>query len=200
MTDEDVHDAVADSTAPPADPVLPSQPARAEQPTAPPPPPPPAPGPAKKGGKKKIILGVLGLLVVLVAAAAFTLDVEIGDPTPGVAYPYMTTYNVWFPDGEPVMIGNARMMVLSYDNELILDANGNREKLVIGQEKEVAEHHASMKVFGVTLLSTDFKMLMKYRGPVEGKANFFLSVKTSRQVPEFIVGLLLPKEIQAQPA
>lgn len=37
-------------------------------------------------------------------------------------------------------------------------------------------------------------------GPVEGKANFFLSFRTSRQVPEFVVGLLLPKEIQAQPA
>ncbi|WP_067047471.1 hypothetical protein [Methanofollis ethanolicus] len=196
MTEEHVHDDAADGTVPPADLPQPSQSVPVEQPTAPP----PAPEPVKKGGRKRVVLGVLGLLVILVAAAAFTLDVEIGDPTPGATYPYMTTYNAWFPDGEPVTIGNVRMMVLSYDNELILDANGNREKLVVGDEKEVAEHHASMKVFGVTLLSTDFKMLMKYRGLVEGKENFFLSVKTSRQVPEFVVGLLLPKEIQAQPA
>jgi len=197
MTDEDVHDAVADSAVPQSEPPQMSQSAPVEQPSTPPP---PAAEPVKKGGKKKIVLGLLGLLLLLAAAAALTLDVEIGNPTPGAIYPYMTTYNAWFPDGEPVTAGNVRMMVLSYDNELILDANGNREKLVIGQEREVAEHHASVKVFGVTLLSTDFKMLMKYRGPVEGKANFFLSVKTSRQVPEFVVGLLLPKEIQAQPA
>ncbi|MDD4254438.1 MAG: hypothetical protein PHP59_03590 [Methanofollis sp.] len=197
MTDEHVHDDAADGAVPPA---TPAQPGPVEQPTTPPPPPPPAPEPVKKGGKKRVVLGVLGLLLLLAVAAVFTLDVEIGSPTPGTIYPYMTTYNAWFPDGEPVTVGNARMMVLSYDNELILDVNGNREKLVVGDEKEVAEHHASMKVFGVTLLSTDFKMLMKYRGLVEGKENFFLSVKTSRQVPEFVVGLLLPKEIQAQPA
>lgn len=57
-----------------------------------------------------------------------------------------------------------------------------------------------MKVFGVTLLSADFTMLMQYRGPVEGKENFYLSVQTSRQVPGSVIRLLLPKEIQAQPA
>ncbi|WP_298670231.1 hypothetical protein [uncultured Methanofollis sp.] len=198
MTEENAHDDAADSIVPPADSHQPSLSDPVEQPTSPLPPPPRET--VKQGGKKRIVLGVLGVLLLLAVAAAFTLHVEIGDPKSGVTYPYTATYNVWFPDGEPFTIGNARMMVLSYGDELILDVNGNRQKLVVGEEKELAEHHASMNVFGVTLLSTDFKMLLKYRGPVDGKANFFLSVRTSRQVPDFVVDLFLPEEVRAQPA
>ncbi|QYZ79285.1 hypothetical protein E2N92_07455 [Methanofollis formosanus] len=198
MTEEHVPNDAADGTVPPADSVQPNRPGPVEQSTVSPPSP-PAPEPKKMSGKKKAVLGVFGLLLLLAVAAAFTLDVEFGDPIPGSTYPYTVTYNVWFPDGEPVTVGNVKMMALSYGDELILDVNGNREKIVLGQEMEVAEHHASMKIFGVTLLSTDFKMFMKYRGLVEGKANFSLTVKTSRQIPQFVINLLLPKEIQAQP-
>lgn len=51
-------------------------------------------------------------------------------PCLGAIYPYVTTCTVWFPDGETVTIGNARMIALSYD------VNGNREKPVVGQERE----------------------------------------------------------------
>ncbi|QSZ67316.1 hypothetical protein RJ40_07285 [Methanofollis aquaemaris] len=198
MTEEHTYNDAADGIVPPADSIQPDRSEPVEQPTTSPPSP-PAPEQKKMSGKKKAVLGVFGLLLLLAVAAAFTLQVEFGDPTPGSTYPYTVTYNVWFPDGEPVTVGNVKMMVLSYGDELILDVNGNREKIVVGQESEVAEHHAGMKIFGVTLLSTDFKMLMKYQGLVEGKANFFLTVKTSRQIPEFIINLLLPREIQAQP-
>jgi len=147
-----------------------------------------------------MVLLVVVLLAAVCAAAYLTLSIHITDPRQGVSYPYTTTYNVWFPDGEPVTIGNARMMSLSYDDELIFDVNGNREKLVVGEEKEIGSHEAIVKVFGVTVIDTDFRMLLKYRGLSEGKANFYLTVQTSRQIPQFLVDRLLPKEIQAQPA
>ncbi|TAJ45604.1 hypothetical protein CUJ86_02460 [Methanofollis fontis] len=140
------------------------------------------------------------MLIVLLAAAAFlTLDIEITDAPGASSFPYTTTYNVWFPDGEAVTIGNARMMALSYDDELIFDVNGNRQKLVVGEEKQLGPYHASVRVFGIELLDTDFRMLMKYIGMAEGKANFHMAVQTSGQVPQFVIDRLLPRDIQAEP-
>jgi len=188
---------VPDQTPAPA-PEVPAEPAPVQAPPSPVPAV-EAPPPKKRSGIKMVLLVVV-LLAAVCAAAYLTLSIDITDPRQGVSYPYTTTYNVWFPDGEPVTIGNARMMSLSYDDELIFDVNGNREKLVVGEEKEIGSHEAIVKVFGVTVIDTDFRMLLKYRGLSEGKANFYLTVQTSRQIPQFLVDRLLPKEIQAQPA
>lgn len=154
----------------------------------------------KKGGKGKVILAVVLILVAILAAGLITLSVTVTDPREGVAYPYTTTYVVLFPDGERVTVANTPMMALTYENEMIIDVNGQRNKIVVGEEKLISERRAIINVFGRPVLATNFQIFMKYLGMNGNKAQFYLTVKRSNDVPQFLINRLLPSEIEAQPA
>ena len=154
----------------------------------------------KKGGKGKVILAVVLILVAILAAGLITLSVTVTDPREGVAYPYTTTYVVLFPDGERVTVANTPMMALTYENEMIIDVNGQRNKIVVGEEKLISERRAIINVFGRPVLATNFQIFMKYLGMNGNKAQFYLTVKRSNDVPQFLIDRLLPSEIEAQPA
>jgi hypothetical protein len=154
----------------------------------------------KKGGRGKVILAVVLILVAILAAGLITLNVTVTDPRDGVAYPYTTTYVVLFPDGERVTVANTQMMALTYENEMIIDVNGKRNKIVVGEEKLVSERRAIISVFGREVLATNFQIFMKYLGMEGKKAQFYLTVKRSNDIPQFLINRLLPSEIEARPA
>jgi hypothetical protein len=154
----------------------------------------------KKRGKSKVILAVLLILVAILAAGLITLSVTVTDPREGVAYPYTTTYVVLFPDGERVNVANTPMMALTYENEMIIDVNGQRNKIVVGEEKLISERRAIINVFSQPVLATNFQIFMKYLGMNGNKAQFYLTVKRSSDVPQFLIDRLLPSEIEARPA
>ncbi|MCC7566373.1 MAG: hypothetical protein KO206_08880 [Methanomicrobiaceae archaeon] len=158
------------------------------------------PEPERKGRLRTIGLVVLVLVLVVVAALA-TLSVAINNPWPAAVYPYTTTYEVWFPLGEPVDVAGTRMIALSIDDEMLISVNGETEKLIVGQDKMISERRAIIRMLGATVVDTNFQIFLNYRGKADqNTAHFYLMVKTSEQVPQFIINYLLPRDIRAVPA
>ncbi len=155
----------------------------------------------KKSNKLKII-GVLILIILIGVIAVFaTLNVTMYAPVEGQTYPYTTTYNVWFPLGKTVNVGGIDMVALSTEDEMLIAVDGQTEKLDVGEDKLISERRAIVKTLGITVVDTNFKIYLTYRGlSDQATANFNLAVRTSQQVPQFIVNLLLPNNIQAVPA
>jgi hypothetical protein len=154
----------------------------------------------EKGSSIKYLIYVIILAVVLVAVAWFSLNVTVTNVLPGNALPFATNYGVSFPEGQTIIVGNTHINVLSYQNELISDIDGDRQKLVVGEDRIIAERRAVITTFGaITLLDTNFKIDLKYKGERDNRAYFDMAVHTSRQVPDILLKQLLPAEIDARP-
>jgi len=155
---------------------------------------------AKGGSGAKIILGVILLIIIILAAALLTLNVTVTNVSPGLAMPFTTSYGVSFPEGQAITVGNTRITVLSFQDELISDIDGDRQKLVVGEDRIITERRALITTLGViTLMDTNFQINLKYNGERDGRAYFDMAVHTSKQVPDILLRLLLPAEIDARP-
>lgn len=150
-------------------------------------------------GTTKMILGIIALIIIVLVIAFLTISVSTTSAPAGAAFPYTTTYGVSFPEGETITIGTTRVLVLSYNNEMISDIDGEREKLVIGEDRVIAPRHAKVTMLGIPVLETDFQIQLNYKGVRENRAYFDMAVKTEKQVPDFLLRRLLPKEIDARP-
>jgi hypothetical protein len=147
----------------------------------------------------KVIIGIVILVLIIVAAAVLTLSITITNPEQGAAYPYLTNYAVSFPEGQQIAIGNTHIVVLSYQNELLTDIDGNREKLVYGEDRNISERGARITTLFMPIIQTNFKITLKYKGERDNRAYFDMSIYTQRQVPEYILHGLLPAAIDARP-
>lgn len=148
----------------------------------------------------KIILGLAGLAIIVALLAFLTLSVSVTPASTQYALPFTTNYAVTFPEGQPVSIGNSQMTVLTFENEIISDIDGNKQKLVDGETRTIAERRAVITTFGVIkVLDTNFLINLKYKGNRDNLAYFDMSIQTSQQVPDMLLKQLLPAEIHAQP-
>ena len=155
---------------------------------------------AKGGSGAKIILGVILLIIIILAAALLTLDVTVTNVAPGVAMPFTTSYGVSFPEGQTITVGNTHINVLSYQNELISDIDGDRQKLEVGEDRIISERRAVITTLGaITLMDINFEINLKYKGERDNRAYFDMAVHTSKQVPDILLRQLLPSEIDARP-
>ena len=162
--------------------------------------------PSHKSGQKKegwsmgkTIAVVILLILVVIITAVLTLDVSVSEARDGGDFPYATNYRVALPDGEPVNIGSIRIVVMSYENEVVTDVDGSREKLVVGQERVISPRHARITLLGMPVMESDFQITLIYRGTTGNKDNFDMTVKTSRQVPDFLLNRLIPPNMNARP-
>ena len=152
------------------------------------------------GTGMKIVISLIVLAIILALAAFFTLSVSVTNVSPGGSLPFTTTYGVSFAEGQAITIGNTHISVLSYQNELISDIDGNRQKLVMGEDRVISERRAVITTLGViTLVDTNFQINLKYKGDRDNRAYFDMAVHTSRQVPDLLLRKLLPPEIDARP-
>jgi hypothetical protein len=55
-------------------------------------------------------------------------------------------------------------------------------------------------VAGIPVLETDFQITLTYKGSTGDNANFDMTVRTSNQIPEYVIGRLIPPSMNAQPA
>ena len=157
-----------------------------------------AKGSSGTGSKYVIYLIVLAIVVAVVAW--FSLNVIVTNVTPGDALPFTTNYGVSFPEGQTITIGNTHINVLTYQNEIISDIDGDRQKLVVGEDRIIAERRAVITTLGaITLMDTNFKIDLKYKGERDNRAYFDMAVHTSKQVPDMLLKQLLPPEIDARP-
>ena len=147
----------------------------------------------------KILVGIIIAIVLVALIAVFTLTVAVMETQAGTSFPYITSYKVTLPDGQPVSIGNTRITVMTYGNELVADVDGTKEKLVVGQQRVISPHSARITALGIPLLDTDFQITLTYLGQTGNNANFDLTIKTSKQVPEFMLRPLIPANMNAQP-
>ena len=148
----------------------------------------------------KIILGIIVLVIILIAVAFLTLTVNVTNVAPGVAMPFTTNYGVSFPEGQTITIGNTHINVLSNQGLIITDIDGDKQNMVVGEDRAISERRALITTLGViTLLDTHFQIDLVYKGERDNRAYFDMAVHTSRQVPDFLLRQLLPKEIDATP-
>jgi len=78
------------------------------------------------GSEIKIVIALIVLLAIVAVVAFLTLSVTVSNVSPGGSLPFTTTYGVSFPEGQAIVIGNTHITVLSYQNELIPDIDGDR--------------------------------------------------------------------------
>ena len=152
------------------------------------------------GGGIKIAIAIIALVLIIALAGVLTLTVSVTNAATGNALPFVTKYAVTFPEGKTITIGNSHINVLSYQNELISEIDGDRQKLVEGENRVISERRAVITTFGiVTLIDTNFQINLKYKGIRDNVAYFDMSILTSRQVPDILLKQLLPAEMKAQP-
>ena len=157
----------------------------------------------QKSGSGRWVMPVIGFIVlvcIIVAAAFLTLSVSVTNTTPGVSLPFTTMYSVTFPESQTIAIGDSRISVLSYENELISDIDGDRQRLVVGEARVITERRAVIKTLGaITLMDTNFRIGLTYKGNLDNRAYFDMAVQTSQQVPDYLLRQLLPPAIDARP-
>jgi len=148
----------------------------------------------------KIIASLAILAIIVAVVGLLTLSVSVMTPSTNYALPFTTNYAVTFPEGQAIAIGSSQMTVLSYQNELISDIDGDRQKLVVGEDRVISQRRALITTFGVVkLMDTNFQINLKYKGNRDNLAYFDMSIHTSQQVSDMLLNRLLPAEIHAQP-
>jgi hypothetical protein len=156
----------------------------------------------KSGGVSglKILFYLICIVIIAAVIAILSLSVSVTNVTPGNSLPFTTNYAVTFPEGQSIAIGTSHITVLSYQNELISDIDGDRQKLVVGEDRIITERRAVITTFGVIkLMDTNFAIDLKYKGDRDNLAYFDMAVHTSQQVPDILLRKVLPAEIHATP-
>ena len=147
----------------------------------------------------KVLVGIIALVIVIGTLAIVTLTVAVIESETGTSFPFSTTYRVSIPDGQPVTIGSTNILVMSYENEVVTEVDGVKEKLVVGQERVISPRYARVMALGIPLMETDFQITLTYLGTSGKNALFDMKVKTSKQIPEIVVSKLIPSGMNAQP-
>jgi len=154
---------------------------------------------AKGGSGTGIIIALVVIVIVFAAIAWFSLSETVTSVTPGTPLPFTTNYAVSFPEGQTTTLGNSRINVMWFENELITDIDGAKQKLVVGEERVISERRGVIKALGViTLMDTNYVINLKYKGERDGRAYFDMAVHTSKQVPDMLLKRMLPPEIDAR--
>ena len=154
---------------------------------------------AKGGSVIWLIIALVVIVIVFAAIAWFSMSETVTSVTPGTPLPFTTNYAVSFPEGQTTTLGNSRINVIWFENELITDIDGAKQKLVVGEERNISERRGIMKALGViTLMDTNYAINLKYKGERDGRAYFDMAVHTSKQVPDILLKRMLPPEIDAR--
>jgi hypothetical protein len=152
------------------------------------------------GAGIKVIIALIVIALIVVVVAFLTLTVSVTQVTTSDSFPFTTSYGVSFPEGQTVTIGNTHITVLSYQNDLISDIDGDRQKLTVGVDRGISERRAVITTLGaITLMDTYFLVNLTYKGVQNNRADFDMAIRTSKQVPNYLIQKLLPPEIDARP-
>lgn len=155
----------------------------------------------QKNNTRLILIGVVIAIVAILLIALLTLSVHPDlPPEQRAAYPYTTTYSVFLPEGKEILIAGTPIIALTAGDEMIMKIGDKNEKFVIGETKTISERKAEFRMLGVPILSTNYLITATFRGRVNTNAEFSLVIRTSEQVPSFLIERILPPEIQAKPA
>lgn len=152
------------------------------------------------GTGMKIVISLIVLALIVIVVAFLTMSVSVTNVSASDSLPFTTNYGVSFPEGQTITIGNTHISVLSYQNELTSDIDGDRQKLVVGDNRVISERRAVITTLGaIPLMDTHFQINLKYKGELDNRAYFDMAVHTSQQVPDMLLKQLLRPDIDARP-
>ncbi len=189
-TPSEVPDAAAPPAAPPA------------APTARPPPPSGRPKPGMDPQRRRrliLALAAIGVVLVVAIVAVLSFSVSIGTSAGNATYPYTVAYDVVFPAAEPVQIGNITIVAIPFADHVTLSVDKANYDIKLGEKREISAKHATVSLLGISLLSFDFTLEVEYLGLAGQDAHFNLGVRTSEQIPKFMIDRLLPAKVRARP-
>jgi hypothetical protein len=156
--------------------------------------------PRNPRSKWTYLLYLAGAVTVVLIAAFLTLTVTFSDAPPGGSYPYITTYDVVFPNAEVVRLGNVEILAIPSNSSVLVTVNKKPEEIQVNELREISSRKASVSTLGFNVLEFDFRVSVVYQGQIGDDAHFYLLIKTSRQVPSSLLDFVIPPGIQARPA
>jgi len=144
-----------------------------------------------------LVILVIGIILVI-TVSTLSIDLQLA-PLGGVSYPYTTTYSVEMEEGIPHDIGGIKIVFLSIDDEIFLRIGEEKVKMETGEKKTITERRAKITTLGFPVLDTNYMIVAQYLGMSGKNANFHISLKTSEQVPGYLIDRILPGDIRAVP-
>jgi hypothetical protein len=154
----------------------------------------------KKGGGLRWLIYAVVLVLIILAAAYLTIGVVISEAPSAASYPYTTTYQVALPVSEMVTIGNAQIIAIPAGDQVTLSINKEPRVMTVGETRTLQERRAHISALSLGIMDFDFRVDATYLGRSGDTARFSLAFRTSQQVPSFLIGRLLPSNVQARPA
>ncbi|MGC9436210.1 MAG: hypothetical protein ACP5C4_09095 [Methanomicrobiales archaeon] len=157
----------------------------------------------EKKGSFKLKAGIFILIgIAIVAAGWLTLSVNADlPPTAGAGYYYPAKYDVQFPQGRSVDFAGTTITAAGTGDRVILTVGGGLgQEMAKGEPRTIAEKRALVKIFGITLLDTNYKASLTFRGylPSVNKNDFLLEVITQKDIPGFLLDMIIPQDVNAQ--
>ena len=152
--------------------------------------------------KRNTIVGIV-ILIVIIAAAALTFSVQPNLPATQDSFPYVSSYNVRIPQGEPVDFAGIPVTVSGSGDKVIVSISGGLgteigvgDKITLSSPKRMV-----IQIFGVTLFDSDYQIVAKFRGyvPATSQNDFTVALMTTRPVPEWAIGVIMPDGVDVNP-
>lgn len=157
---------------------------------------------AAKRWKRNAGIGAAIILIVIVAAV-FTFSVQPNLPATGDSFPYVSSYNVRIPQAEQVEFAGIPVTVSGTGDKVIVSiSSGLGTEISVGEKITLSSpKRMVIRIFGLTLFESDYQIVATFRGyvPSTNQNDFAVSVMTARSVPEWAVGVIMPKGVDATP-
>jgi len=152
---------------------------------------------------RRLIVALILILVIggVVAAALLTLEITSDQPVAGpVIYPYTATYQASLPDGERIRVGSLDILAMQTGDRIALRIGSHREEMHQGEIRDIGSHVFSIRVFGVPVFETGYQVSATWTGIQEDQDLFRVVLQTTRQVPEWLMNLIIHDPITVTPA
>lgn len=154
-----------------------------------------------KWKRNAIVAGVL--LVIVLVAAVLSFSVSMNLPSSAESFPFISTYDVRMPQGTPVEFANIPVTVSGTGEKVIVSiAGGLGTELQVGDQITFSDpRRVNIRIFGITLLETDYQVIAEFRGyiPQTRQNDFYVAVMTTDPLPGWAVDVILPDNVEAYP-
>ena len=152
--------------------------------------------------KWNAILGA-AVIIFIIGVSVLTFSVQPNLPATQDYFPYVSSYNVRIPQGEPVEFAGIPVTVSGSGDKVIVSISGGMgteigvgDKITLSSPKRMV-----IQIFGVTLFDSDYQMIATFRGyvPPTSQNDFAVAVMTTRPIPEWAIGVIMPDGVDVNP-
>jgi hypothetical protein len=152
----------------------------------------------------RTLIRVLVLIIVIagiVGAAVLTMQITPDQlATQDMPYPYTTTYQASLPDSERVHVGSLDILAMQTGDRIALKIGDHREEMEMNETRQIGPRVFSIRVFGSPVFDTGYQVNVTWTGVQKDRDTFKIVLRTSRQVPEWLMNRIIPGTIEAKPA